>query len=128
MIALRRVSGVRWRALWACTLAACMDGTLGTPPAASEHVTHDTSTSALATAPEGAVVGAAPSTDWQRLRHDLSRSASNLRVEHHGGRMHVDLDGKFQSATMVFVDASGRRRRTCLDDATQLDLMLGRQR
>lgn len=115
---------MKLRALSACALAACIDTT---PATASPEL--DSHGSALTAGPSaGAAVGAVPPLEHRRLRHDLSRSAANLRVERRDGRVRVDLDGRFQSATVVFPDESGHPRRLCLDDASQLDHLLGSAR
>lgn len=67
----------------------------------------------------------APSADaLARLRRSLSRSARQLHVERRSGRVHVNMAGTFQSATIVTYDAHGKLGTSCVDNPEDLESML----
>lgn len=52
------------------------------------------------------------------LAAKLSRSSEGLEVvTHPGGMQSVDLQGRFQSLTVMTIDADGRKRTACVHDA-----------
>jgi hypothetical protein len=62
----------------------------------------------------------------ERLRRDLSRSREGLALQQRrDGATEMQLGGRFQSATVVVKDASGRRQRMCIDHPDAIDAMMG---
>jgi hypothetical protein len=82
---------------------------------------------ALTVAPSnsGAAVGAVPPAQLQRLRHALSRSPQNLRITDSSKYQYVELNGTFQTATVIVNDGVHPRQRVCLDNAAELDRIVG---
>ena len=91
-------------ALWGCTQAQAPSTTTASTPDAS--------------------VAAPPAEPMKQLRHALSHSAQNVRVERRSGRLHMDMGGTFQTASVVTVDAQGQPQRQCLDNSGDLDRMM----
>lgn len=118
---------MRARLLVACALFGCTQG-FEAPAESNAPSTPDASVAGPSTvAPRSseAAVGAAPADAMKRLRHSLSHSARNVSVERRSGRLHVDMAGTFQTATVVTLDKDGRMNRGCLDTAEDLDRMMG---
>lgn len=81
--------------------------------------------SSAAPGSSGAALVAAPADAMKRLRHSLTHSARNVRVERRSGRLHIDMAGTFQTATVISFDANGQPSQRCLDSAADLDRMMG---
>ena len=65
------------------------------------------------------IQGHSPATkaDNPELQNMLSRSTEGLVEEHHpDGRVHVDLQGRFQSASVATIDSSGKVQTTCVEN------------
>lgn len=112
---------------YACVAAAISCGQAHSEPAAAPVGTAGTAATPTIAAK------AAPSRDGERaaqaleqLRDGLSRSNRGLeRRARADGATEVRLDGRFQSATVVVKDASGKRRRMCIDHPAALDAAFG---
>ena len=100
----------RW--LLACLLLGCAQST--------EAATADASVTAAPRTTSGA-----PSGAMKHLRTALTRSTQNLRVERRAERLHVDMNGTFQTASVITLDPQGQPSKLCLDNTAQLDHMLG---
>jgi|GEM_PF-5003049 len=73
----------------------------------------------------GAALGAAPADAMKPLRHALAHSMRNVNIERRSGRLHLDVAGTFQTATVITFDKDGHANKRCLDNAAELDHMLG---
>jgi len=105
------------RLLFACLLCGCAQG--ADAPLAPLSSATDASVGA-ASRSSGTPAGA-----MKHLRTALARSAQDLRVERRSERLHLDMNGTFQTASVIAFDADGQPSKRCLDSTDQLDHMLG---
>lgn len=113
----------------ACMLSACgQEVEPGGAKAAGTSAAAPMTPSSAVARVSGATVDEVPQPVVQRLRRALSRSPENLRFERRGARLHVDMAGTFQTATVVVPNERGETQRVCLEDAAELDRMLGVER
>ena len=115
------------RLLVACSLLlGCAQG-VEAPSTPTENAPDASAAEPSIAAPDstGAAVGAAPADAMKRLRHALSHSARNVQVERRSGRLHIDMAGTFQTATVITFDANGQPSQHCLDNSADLDHMMG---
>jgi hypothetical protein len=90
---------------------------------AALHATVDPETGLLTVGP--APVAKALDAELQSM---LSRSTQGLRpVRYPHGAVGVNLQGRFQSATVAHVDAAGHLHTSCLEDASRAEVFLGRR-
>ena len=115
------------RLLVACALFGCAQGAEA-PADTSAVSTPDASADVApiaAPGSSGAAVDAAPADAMKRVRHALSHSMQNVHIERRSGRLHLEVAGTFQTATVIMFDKDGHANKRCLDNAAELDRMLG---
>lgn len=121
---------MKCRLLVAVTLLGCSE--VAEPPAAAPAVdTAEASVAAASAVPSrvpGTAADAAPAADMNQVRRAMSRSSNNLHMVRRSGRLHVDVAGTFQSATVMTFDADGQTSQHCVDNPVALDRMLGETR
>jgi hypothetical protein len=115
------------RLLVACALFGCAQGAQA--PAETSAVSAPDASVAVpsiaAPGHSGAAVDAAPADAMKPLRHALSHSMRNVNIERRSGRLYLDVAGTFQTATVITFDKDGHANKRCLDNAAELDRMLG---
>lgn len=75
------------------------------------------------------VQGDEPGDRDPTLERGLSRSSAGLSIDRAtDGRLRVDLQGRFRSATLVFRDSEGRLQRQCIDHPSGLAAPRGDRR
>lgn len=114
------------RLLVACVLLGCAEGAEA-PLQTNTRSTPDASVAAPSTAARSSepAVGVAPADAMKKLRHSLSHSLKNVNIERRSGRLHIDVAGSFQTASIITFDKEGRASKRCLDSAADLDRMMG---
>jgi hypothetical protein len=98
------------------------------PGTAAMRAAIDPQTGELVTGPEAMRLSGADKGATAELENMLSRSTAGLHEVHHAdGRVSVDLQGRFMSASVARIGDDGQVEKRCAVDAAEAEAFLARE-